>query len=192
MTLTPGAATAAPVKPTPATEATAYPPEPPRLTVNRGNVKTGQTVQASGRRYVKNEQVVIVVRFKPKGSSKFSTVNEKVIRADRKGRFVVSVRSARVGTMTIKGRGRTSGLSATVYVLIKSGKNSGSFTVRLASFTPGSGDTAATTLVAKPASNDTTSTGNLALAGFGALALIGSAVATQQVVRRRRRTDVAA
>lgn len=187
VTLSTGTASAAPVQPdTAAVEAKKYPPTPPRVTVNRGSVKTGQTVRANGRKFVKRERVSIIVRFKPKGSSKFRTVNERVIRADRNGKFTVTVRAARVGTMTIKGRGHTSKLSSTAYVKITKGKSKGSFTIRLASFEAGSAAGAGTTAVAKSTSTTTQDNG-LALAGLGAVALIGSAAVTHQVVRRRRR-----
>lgn len=188
-TLTPGTASAAPDT-TAATQATnAYPPTPPKLTVNHGRVKPGKTVRVMGKRFRSREKVTIIVRFKPRGSSKYRTVKQRDIRADRKGKFTITLRLARAGTVSIKGRGHSSHLSSTATVIVTKGKSRGTWVIRLAAFTPGAP-------VVKPASvvtagHESSPVTGLAVAGLGAMALIGSAI-TFRVVRRRRRAGASA
>ncbi len=46
-----------------------YPMSPPVLVVNKGVVKYGTTVKATGKRYAKKEKVYVTVYFKAKGSN---------------------------------------------------------------------------------------------------------------------------
>src|SRR3954471_1789958 len=64
-----------------------YPPVPPSLVVNKGVVKYGTSVRATGRNYAAKEKVYITVYFRPKGSWKTRTVKTAAVRADRNGRF---------------------------------------------------------------------------------------------------------
>lgn len=194
-TLTPGTASAAPdnsaaVSQT-AADAKKYPPAPPKLTVNHGRVKPGAYVRATGKKYRSREKVTIVVRFKPKGSSTYRTVGQRDIRADRNGKFVLSLRLAKAGTVSIKGRGHTSHQSSTATVIVTKGKNRGAWVIKFASFDAATPAQPAAVAAGAASKNESSPAGGLAVAGLGAAALIGSA-ATFQVVRRRRRAGAAA
>ncbi|HET9518014.1 MAG TPA: hypothetical protein VFO77_09840, partial [Actinoplanes sp.] len=181
--LTPGSASA-----TPAVVAGHYPPVKPAMVVNKGTVKKGQTVKATGRQYKPKEKVLVTVYFTPKNSHKTKIVKKIWVRANKKGKFSVHVRMLAAGRVVIKGKGLSSGKSAaaTVWVVHKKKGHNGGWVIKPASFgTPGG--TSVVTPVSAPADDM-----GYVLAGFGALALIGSAAVTGQTIRRRRRLNAAA
>lgn len=187
-TLTPTAASATPAAPAgTATASSHYPPTKPKMVVNRGSVKAGQKVRASGRQFVRREWVNITITFKAKGSNKSKVVKRAVLRADSKGRFAFSLRLARQGTVLIKAKGVKSNKSAYATVRVTSKKGGGAWVIKPASLSTSTtgGNTG---LVS---ATDTGSAG-LAVAGLGAMALLGSAVVTRRVVRRRRGVGVPA
>ena len=168
ITLSPTAASASPKK--------HYPPPPPSLTVDRGVVKYGTTVRATGRKYGSRERVFVTVSYKPKYSRHWRTVKTAVVRADRNGKFSIRIKLYSAGLVVITARGTSSHKSASafVYVIDKRGGHGGSWSIRpAANSTPLSG---------KPAPG-------LAVAGLGVLALTGSALVTRATIRRRRRAD---
>src|SRR3712207_6500001 len=81
LAFTSGAASATPRGP--------YPPPPPSLVVNKGVVKFGVTVKATGRKYAAKEKVYVTVFFKAKGSSKVKVVKTASVYADKNGKFTV-------------------------------------------------------------------------------------------------------
>jgi hypothetical protein len=182
--LTPGSASA-----TPSISSKNYPAPPPSLVVNKGTVKKGVVVKASGRKYKAKEKVTITISFKAKGSHKFKTVKTAVIKADKNGKFSINIKMSKAGTVVIKGKGQSSkkSASATVKVIDKKKGGQGGWVIRPASFTGGPASTSVITPVSAPSGPN-----GIALAGLGAMALIGSAAVTRQTVRRRRRLQAAA
>ncbi|MEV4636409.1 hypothetical protein AB0J80_03560 [Actinoplanes sp. NPDC049548] len=180
--LTAFTATAASAKP-----AVTYPPSPPSLVVNKGVVKYGVSVRATGRKYAKKEKVTITISFRKKGSHRWKTVKTVVVRADGKGGFTYSVKAFAPGILIITAKGKTSrkSASAAVYVIDKKKGGSG-WNIRRASFTAGT----TTGLTNTPVSaNSTPAQSNgvwLAIAGLGVLALAGSTVVTRRTIRRRK------
>ena len=132
VTLSPTAASATPY----ASPKKHYPPPPPTLTVDRGVVKYGVTVRATGRRYAAREKVHVTVVYRPKGSYHWRTVKTAVVRADHKGRFVIRVKMYRPGLVVIKAKGTQSRqyAAAAVYVIDRK-KGHGYWSVRPASYT---------------------------------------------------------
>jgi hypothetical protein len=181
--LTPGSASA-----TPSVAAQAYPPVKPTVVVNKGTVKKGVTVKATGRKYKAKEKVYVTVSFKAKGSKKYKTVKTATVKTDSKGTFIINVKMSAAGTVIISGKGLTSKKtgSASVFVIDKK-KGSGGWVIHPASFTGGPASTSVITPVSAPSGPE-----GIALAGLGALALIGSAAVTRQTIRRRRRLGAAA
>jgi hypothetical protein len=178
-TLTPGSASATPGGS--ATAAAAYPPPPPNMVVNKGTVKAGVTVKATGRSYKSKEKVYVTVTFTPKGSKKSKVVKTATVKVDSKGKFVIAVKMKAPGTVVITGKGLTSkkSASATVHVINKH-KGNGGWVIVPASFSTGT--TAGTPVLVSSESGPA----GIALAGLGALALLGSAAVTRQTIRRRR------
>ncbi|HEX8630247.1 MAG TPA: hypothetical protein VF755_18980 [Catenuloplanes sp.] len=186
-TLTPGAAFATP----PGGSATArahYPPSKPDLVVKPGSVKAGKTVKATGNRYAHKEKVTVTVLFKAKGKNFYKLVKTVVVVTDKKGSFKVSVRMAKPGKVIIKGKGKTSGKSASATVNVTS-KNQGGWHATPASFSVGAtgGNTGLISTGDEPMGGS-----GVALAGLAAMAMAGSIAVTRQTVRRRRLTRVAA
>jgi hypothetical protein len=181
--LTPGSASAAPTVKT-----TNYPPAKPTVVVNKGTVKIGVTVRATGREFKAKEKIYITVVFTPKGSKKSKVVKTAYVRADSKGKFGVNVKMSAAGSVVIKGKGLTSKKSgsATVWVINKK-KGKGGWSVHPASFTGGPTSTSVLTPVSV-----TSGTEGITLAALGAMALLGSAAVTGQTIRRRRRVSAAA
>lgn len=149
-----------------------YPPPPPSLVVDRGVVKSGASVRATGREFEGRERVFITVTFRAAGSHRYRTVRTAVVRTDRGGRFTFDVRAHASGIVIITARGTSSrmGASAAVYVVNRH-KGGGGWTMTPASFT-----------------GDTSNVPGLLTAGLGVLALAGSAMVARQTVRRRRYT----
>jgi hypothetical protein len=181
---TPGSASA-----TPSINSQNYPPTPPSMVVNKGTVKKGVTVRATGRKYQSRERVYVTVTFTPKGSHMTRVVKRVLVRADRKGKFSVNVKMFAAGTVVIKGKGLSSGksASATVWVIDKKKGHGGGWVIHPAAFTGGPASTSVLTPASAPSGPD-----GIALAGLGAMALIGSAAVTRQTMRRRRRLGAAA
>jgi hypothetical protein len=176
LAFTTGAASATPRGP--------YPPPPPALVVNKGVVKYGVTVKATGRSYAKKEKVYITVYFKAKGSKKTKVVKSATVYTDKKGKFSVNIKMSKPGTVQIKATGKTSKKTAyaAVYVIDKK-KGSGAWVIKPASFTTdltGSGTTSLTS------TSSTTGGAELTLVALSVVALAGGAVATRRVVRRRK------
>ena len=161
-----------------------YPPPPPSLVVNRGVVKYGATVRATGVRYASREKVYITILFTPQGSHRTKVVKTAVAHTDRKGTFVINMRMTQPGVVIIKAIGKSSHKSASAFVNVISGKHgNGGWVIRNAAFTTGS---------ASPTSTAPPGDAGLAIAGLGVLGLAGSATFTHQAARRRRRKTVAA
>lgn len=179
--LTPVAASAAPK--------VHYPPPPPSLVVNRGVVKYGTTVHATGTSYAGRERVWISVLFTPRGSHRARVVKTGSVYTDRRGTFFLNLRMAAPGVVVIRATGRTSHKTASAYVTVVNRRQSnGGWVIRKAAFTtaistPGS---------AGPGSTAPPGGAGLAIAGLGVLALAGSAAFTHRLVRRRRKAAVAA
>lgn len=187
-TLTPTAASAAPSGAATATAKSAYPPAKPDLVVNRGSVKAGQSVKATGRRYAKREKVTVTVSFRARGGHKYKVVKRITIRSDKKGKFSLRVRAPKPGTIIIKGKGVKSMKSASATVHVSSKRGHGGWVISPAAFsTSTAGSTAGNTATSVPSGP-----GGVALAGIGVMALIGSAVVTRRVVRRRRQVGATA
>jgi hypothetical protein len=183
--LTPGAAYA-----TPSVTTMKYPPAPAKMVVNKGTVKVGVTVHATGRKYKAKEKVYVTVTFTPKGSHKSKVVKTAYITADKNGKLSLNVRMAGAGTVVIKGVGAKShsSASATIHVINKQ-KGNGGWVIKPAAFsTPLTGGAPAITSIQPiPAGG-----AGVLLAGLSVMALAGSAVVTRQTVRRRRRVGAAA
>jgi hypothetical protein len=176
ITLSPTAASASPKK--------HYPPPPPSLTVDRGVVKSGTTVRATGRKYGNRERVYVTVSFKPDHSRHWRTVKTAVVRADRNGKFTLKIKLYSAGLVVITARGTSSHKSASafVYVLNRRSGHGGSWSIRPASY--------AAPLAGKPAPQPS-HVPALAVAGLGVLALTGCALVTRTTIRRRRRAHSA-
>jgi hypothetical protein len=155
-----------------------YPMSPPVLVVNKGVVKYGATVKASGRKYAKNEKVHITIYFKAKGSKKIKVVKIATVRADKNGKFVVNIKMSRPGTVLISATGKSSHKTAlaAVYVIDKK-KGAGGWIIR---------PVAHTTALASTEQDTTSGGAGMAAAGLGVLGLAGSAALTRQAIRRRR------
>lgn len=183
LAFTSGAASATPQGP--------YPPPPPSLVVNKGVVKYGVTVRATGRQFGAKEKVFVTVYFKAKGSNKVKVVRTATVFTNSKGKFGVNVKMSRPGVATIAVKGKTSRKTAQVSVQVID-KKKGGWTVKPVAHTtgltgPGAG---ATTLTSTPQSAPADTAG-LGLAALGVVALAGSAVVARRTIRRRR-TAVAA
>jgi hypothetical protein len=174
LVMSPTTASASPKRP--------YPPPPPSLTVDRGVVKYGTTVNARGNKFSSRERVYVTVTFKAKNSRHWRVVKTTSVRADRNGRFSVYIRTSRAGQVTITARGSNSRKSASAYVYVldkRRGHGGGGWSARPASFS--------TSLAAAPAPAPAQDGALLTVAGLGLLAAAGSVVVTHVTVRRRRR-----
>jgi hypothetical protein len=166
-----------------------YPPVPPSLVVNKGVVKYGAIVKATGKRYAKREKVYVTVYFTPKGSHRTKIVKTATVWTDRNGTFRISIKMSKPGTVIIAAKGKTSRKTATAAVwVINKSKGHGGWSVRPVSYTtgltgPGAGGTTLTPASQTPAGGGA----ELAVAGLGVLGLAGSAALTGQAIRRRRR-----
>ena len=150
-----------------------YPPTASALTVNRGAVKVGASVRATGRQFSRNERIHLTVLYKPLNWDHYTTVlqNHRV-RANGKGKFSVNVRMYLPGTAMIKARGLRSGKSAAAPVrVLLFGKGRDGWQITRAAHTP-------------PA--EPTTTPALALAGVTILALTGGTLITRRFSRRRK------
>lgn len=188
--LSAGAATAAPAKPKPPKPSAYnhhnhYPPLPPLLVVNKGAVKFGATVKASGRMYGKKEKVIVTVVFRPKGSHRYRVLKTTAVRTDRNGKFKVSLKLKASGMVIISATGKKSRTGASVAVYVFDKKPGGWWEVRRASHT--TGVAAAVPARVGDAPSEPSGNAGLAAAGLGVLALAGSTLVTRRVVRRRQR-----
>jgi len=186
LAFTSGAASATPRGP--------YPPPPPSLVVNKGVVKYGVTVRATGRQFAKKEKVYVTVYFKAKGSNKIKVVKTATVYADKNGKFAFNVKMSKAGIAVIAVKGKTSRKSAqaAVYVIDKK-KGGGGWTIKPVAYTTGltGADAGATTVTAAPQPAPANTAG-LGLAGLGVVALAGSVFVTRQTIRRRRSASIAA
>ena len=181
LTFTSGAASATPRGP--------YPPPPPAVVVNKGVVKYGVTVKATGRQFASKEKVYVTVYFRAKGSHKLKVVKTAVVRTDKNGKFVLNVKMSRPGIAIISAKGKTSRKSAAAAVYVIDKKNGhGNWSIRQVAYTTGlTTPGAGTTTLASTPKPATDGGAGLALAGLGVVGLAGSAVLTRQTIRRRRR-----
>ncbi|BCJ54194.1 hypothetical protein Asp14428_56690 [Actinoplanes sp. NBRC 14428] len=163
-----------------------YPPPPPSLVVNKGVVKKGVSVRATGRKYAGKEKVTITVTFRKKGSHRYKTVKTAVLRADRNGKFTYNVKTFQAGILIITAKGKSSRKSASAAIYVIDKKKGGGWNIRRASYTAGT--------TAGPVGNPVSATGTpaqpngtwLAIAGLGVLALAGSTIVTRRTIRRRK------
>jgi hypothetical protein len=181
----------------PAAPSTHYPPPPPSLVVDRGVVKRGVTVWATGRKFDARERVTVVVRFTPKGSTRSRTLRVTAVYTDRNGRFYVNLPTRQAGSIEITATGRSSGQSATAVVFVidkrkfdnhhksdSKGKSGGGVAMKPAAFTDSTVNRAA-----PEAADSTPDTGRLAIVGLAAMVMAGGALVTQRTIRRRRKAD---
>jgi hypothetical protein len=167
-----------------------YPPTPPSLVVNKGVVKYGVSVKATGRKYAKKEKVYITVYFRAKGSHRVKVVKTATVWTDKNGKFSINIKMSRPGTVLISAKGKTSRKTAVAAVYVVDKRNgSGSWSIRPVAYStgltgPGAG-AGPTTLTSTEQSTSSGGAG-LAIAGLGVLGLAGSAVLTRQTIRRRR------
>jgi len=177
-TFTSAAASAAPP--------TNYPPVKPVLTVQRaGQTHVGSLIYIKGASYARGEKVTAIVYY-PKQGRKWAWTRKITTYANGDGRFRFGLRLAGAGRVAIKATGASSRRSGTIYINVKkSGRN---WDFRASSFATGvdSPGSAGLTPATLPADDR-----GLAIAGFGVLALLGSAVITRQVTRRRRKVFAA-
>jgi hypothetical protein len=163
-----------------------YPPPPPSLMVDKGVVRVGVTIHATGRMYTSRERVYITVAFRPKGWHRYRTVRRAIVRADRHGNFTYHVRPLAAGIVIIIARGQRSHNSASAVVHVIDRHRGGGWQMRPAANTgliaTGSGAT-----VAAPPAESSSDIAGLTIAGLGVLALAGGAIITRQAIRRRRR-----
>ena len=193
-TLTTSAASAAP--------SPQYPPTASALTVNRGTVRVGEAVRATGRGFGKYERVYVTVLYRPTNWDHYTTLLQNYsARASRKGKFSISVRMHLPGTAIVQARGARSGKSASapVRVLLFGpgglfghgglfGNGNSGWSMTPAGYTSTSGTaTTTSTVAAQPREEQPSSTPALAAAGLGVLGLAGSVVFTHRQMRRRRK-----
>ena len=159
-----------------------YPAAPPTLKVNKGVVKYGITVRATGKKFKGKEKVSLRIKFLPKGKSKY-TVKFVTVKADRNGFFTYNVKTKKPGTFVLTAKGTKSKKSASVsiYVLDKKKHGKRGFAMTPAAFTGGPSNVQGGSATSDPAS--------IALAGMALAAMAGGAVVA---VRRRRRASIAA
>ena len=184
LAFTSGAASAAPNGP--------YPPPPPSLVVNKGVVKYGVTVRATGRQFAKKEKVYVTVYFRAKGSNKLKVVKTATVYTDKNGKFGVNVKMSKAGVAIIAVKGKTSRKTAqaSVHVIDKK-KGSGGWVIQPVAHTTGLTGPAAGAITPVAASQPA-GTAGLTLAGLGVVALAGSVVVTRRTIRRRRAAGVTA
>jgi hypothetical protein len=162
-----------------------YPPPPPSLVVNKGVVKYGVTVKATGRKYAAKEKVYITVYFKAKGSNKVKVVKTTAVWSDKTGKFMVNIKMSQAGMVTIKATGKTSRKTATaaVYVIDKK-KGGGGWTIKPASFGTELGTGSGTTSLTS--TSTTTGGATLTAVALGVVVMTGGGLVTRRVVRRRK------
>ena len=171
-----------------------YPPTASALTVNRGTVRVGHSVRATGNGFNGDERVWITVLYHPLHGDHYTTVlQDYQIHANRRGRFSVRVRMYRPGTAIIEAYGVGSGRSASAPVrVIHTGHGPGGWVITRAGYTysgePTALSPATTSTLASPARNaGPTDPPAVTMAGLGMLALAGSALITRKTMRRRRK-----
>jgi hypothetical protein len=185
-TLTTSAASAAPQQ---------YPPAASALTVNRGTVRVGEAVRATGRGFGRNEPVHVTVLYRPQHWNHDTTLFQSYsARTSSKGKFSVSVRMHLPGTAIVRAHGARSGKSASASVrvllfgygsVLGHGKGGGWPFTRAGYVSSAN----ATTAVAAPSQTQKPSNAPaLAAAGLGATALAGSVLITRRQLRRRRKS----
>jgi hypothetical protein len=156
-----------------------YPPPPPSLVINRGVVKIGVTVRASGHQFRAHERVTVVISYKPKWSTRSRTLRVVSVYTDRNGNFSYYLRTGGAGYVQITATGRSSHQSASASVFVIDKRKFGrSVAMRPAAFTG-----AAPTATAAP---DKSNTNELAVVGLAVMVMTGGALVTQRTIRRRR------
>lgn len=186
-TLSAEAASAAPHDP--------YPPAASALTVNRGTVRVGGSVRATGNGFRGHERVWVTVLYRPLYWDHYTTVLQNYgVHAGRNGKFSVSVRMYLPGTAIIKAHGVRSGRSASAPVrVLLFGHGMGGWLISRAGYTysgkPEAVSPVITSMVASPPPTQTpTDTPAVAMAGLGVFALAGSALITRKTMRRRSKS----
>ncbi|MGA5301780.1 hypothetical protein ACPCHT_17760 [Nucisporomicrobium flavum] len=163
-----------------------YPPPPPSLVVNKGVVKYGVVVKATGRQYKGKEKVYVTITFRPKNSNRWRTVKTTSVYADKKGKFTYNVKTFAAGMLCITAKGKSSKKSASAAVYVIDKKKGGGWNIRRASFTTGPTTGVQNTPVSVNGSESQPNGAWLAAAGLGVLALAGSTVITRRTMRRRK------
>jgi hypothetical protein len=188
-TLSTEAASAAPHDP--------YPPTASALTVNRGTVRVGSSVRATGNGFRSHERIRVTVLYRPLYWDHYTTVLQNYgIHAGRQGNFSVKVQMYLPGTAIIKAYGVRSGRSASAPVrVLLFGHGLGGWLISRAGYTysgrPEAASPVITSTVASPAPAETPADPPaVALAGLGVFALVGSALITRRTMRRRRKAVV--
>jgi len=180
VTFTSTAASATPRRP--------YPPPPASLVVNRGHVNQNSNVRVTGLRYANRERVYVTITY-PAQPRRRPVSRTVVVYANRSGNFSLNVRLTGTGRVVIQARGANSRKSASAVVVVSQprGRDRGNGrNFRAAAFVAGV-DTPGPT---GPTPNSPASSPidrGLPIAGLGVLALLGGAVITNQVARRRRK-----
>ncbi|MEV4703921.1 hypothetical protein [Actinoplanes sp. NPDC049316] len=163
-----------------------YPPPPPSLVVNKGVVKYGVTVKATGRKYKAKEKVYITISFRAKNTQRYKTVKTTKVYADKNGKFTYNLKMWAPGMVIITARGKSSNKSASAAVYVIDKKKGGGWHIRRASFTTGATTGLQTTPVSANPADAQPNGAWLAVAGLGVLALAGSTVITRRTIRRRK------
>ena len=163
-----------------------YPPPPPSLVVNKGVVKYGVTVRATGRKYKAKERVTITITFRPKGSKKYKTIKTATKYADKNGKFTYYQKMWAAGIVVISAKGKASKKSASAAVYVIDKKKGGGWNIRRASYTTGTTTGIQNTPVSVNSGEAQPNGAWLAVAGLGVLALAGSTVITRRTIRRRK------
>jgi hypothetical protein len=161
------AATAAPNVP--------YPPAAPALTVNRGSVRAGASVKATGNGFRPSERIYVTILYRPPLWGPATSVQSYDAHADKKGSFAIRVEMRLPGTAIILAQGVRSGKTASATVRVTSNGHGDGWTISPAGYTTPTG------------TNTTHTAPTVMLAGLGLLALAGSALITRGTIRRRRR-----
>jgi len=163
-----------------------YPPPPPSLVVNKGVVKYGVTVRATGRQYKAKEKVTITITFRPKNSHRWKTIKTAALYADKKGKFTYNVKAFSAGMLVITAKGKSSNKSASAAVYVIDKKKGGGWNIRRASYTAGTTTGVQNTPVSVNTTEPQPNGAWLAVGALGVLALAGSTVIGRRTMRQRK------
>lgn len=95
-----------------------YPPTAPALTVNRGTVRAGSSVRASGNGFRSREWISIKVLYQTQHSSRQRAVLQSRIYTNRRGGFSLNVRLSYAGTAIIQAYAGRTGRTASAAVRV--------------------------------------------------------------------------
>jgi hypothetical protein len=173
-----------------------YPAPPPSLTVSSGTVKAGKSVRVSGRDYGKREPVVVRVRFRPSTRFWFPrggiVTQQTTVWTDGHGRFSTYAHTFLAGSISITATGLKSRKTASVSVRVLPRHGSshgwgtwwGAGAPGASSADAGASDTTPVALE-RPTRRD--AGGGLFVSVLALSALVGSALVTRRMIRRRHR-----